>query len=149
MHPSSSCLYMQCVCVHMYSFAGLIRWMPQPTFSDAAITDRHSDTTIFQLREHWVQISWSIGSEKSFRTCAAGGSSTLNSLCEQRTPYPLGQGLRWSQLLLVLNFLILISIGALRALGNENYMYFAFNVAENMVEYTYSRTSVARTGLGP
>ena len=33
--------------VHMYSFAGLIRRMPPPTFSDTAITDRHSDTTIF------------------------------------------------------------------------------------------------------
>ena len=33
-------------CVHMYSFAGLIRRMPLPTFSDTAITDRHSDTTI-------------------------------------------------------------------------------------------------------
>ena len=36
-------------CVHMYSFAGLIRRRPPPTFSDSAITDRHSDTTIFQL----------------------------------------------------------------------------------------------------
>ena len=54
-------------CVHMYSFAGLIRRTPPPTFSDTAITDRHSDTTIFQLRAHWVRISWSIGSEKSFR----------------------------------------------------------------------------------
>ena len=54
-------------CVHVYSFAGLIlRRTPLPTFSDTAITDRHSDTTIFQLRAHWVQISWSIGSEKSF-----------------------------------------------------------------------------------
>ena len=54
-------------CVHMHSFAGLIRRTPPPTFSDTAITDRHSDTTIFQLRAHWVRISWSIGSEKSFR----------------------------------------------------------------------------------
>ena len=53
-------------CVHMYSFAGLIRQTPPPTFSDTAITDRHSDTTFFQLRAHWVRISWSIGSEKSF-----------------------------------------------------------------------------------
>ena len=50
-------------CVHMYSFAGLIRRTPPPTFSDTAITDRHSDTTNFQLRAHWVRISWSIGSE--------------------------------------------------------------------------------------
>ena len=53
-------------CVHMHSFAGLIRRTPPPTFSDTAITDRHSDTTIFQLRAHWVRISWSIGPEKSF-----------------------------------------------------------------------------------
>ena len=53
-------------CMHMHSFAGLIRRTPPPTFSDTAITDRHSDTTIFQLRAHWVRISWSTGSEKSF-----------------------------------------------------------------------------------
>ena len=52
-------------CVHMHSFAGLIRRTPPPTFSDTAITDRHSDTTIFQLKAHWVRISWSFGSEKS------------------------------------------------------------------------------------
>ena len=33
-------------CVHMYSFAGLIRRTPPPRFSNTAITDRHSDTTI-------------------------------------------------------------------------------------------------------
>ena len=53
-------------CVHMYSFAGLIRRTPPPTFNDTAISDRHSDITIFQLRAHWVRISRSIGSEKSF-----------------------------------------------------------------------------------
>ena len=53
-------------CVHMYSFAGLIRRTPPLTFSDTAITDRHSDTTNFQLRALWVRIFWSIGSEKSF-----------------------------------------------------------------------------------
>ena len=52
-------------CTHMYSFAGLIRQMPLPTFSDTAITDRHSDTTIFQLRAHWVWISWSIRNRKN------------------------------------------------------------------------------------
>ena len=40
-------------CVHMHSFAGLIRRTPSPTFSDTVITNRHSDTTIFQLRAHW------------------------------------------------------------------------------------------------
>ena len=51
--------------VHIYSFAGLIRRMPSPTFSDTAVTDPHSDTTTFQLRAHWMRISWSIGWEKS------------------------------------------------------------------------------------
>ena len=37
---------------HMYSFAGLIRRTPAQTFNDTAITDRRSDTTIFQLRAH-------------------------------------------------------------------------------------------------
>ena len=70
--PSALCLYLippvlyVVFCVHMHSFAGLIRRTPPPTFSDTAITDRHSDTTIFQLRAHWVRIFWSIGSEKSF-----------------------------------------------------------------------------------
>ena len=71
---SSSCLY--CVCVHMYSFAGLIRRTPPPTFSDTAITDCHSDITIFQLRAHWVRISWSAGSEKSFRHVPPVGVET-------------------------------------------------------------------------
>ena len=53
-------------CVHVYSFAGLIRRTPPPTRSGTAITDRQFDTTIFQLGAHWVRISWSIGSEKSF-----------------------------------------------------------------------------------
>ena len=37
-------------CMHMHSLVGLIRRTPPPTFSDTAITDRHSDTTIFQLK---------------------------------------------------------------------------------------------------
>ena len=81
-------------CVHMYSFAGLIRRTPPPTFSDTAITDCHSDTTTFQLRDHWVRISWSIGSEKIVRTCGPGGSRTLDFLRARRAPYPLGQALR-------------------------------------------------------
>ena len=53
-------------CVHMHSFAGLIRRTSPPTFNDTAVTDLHSDTTIFQLRAHWMQISWSTGLEKLF-----------------------------------------------------------------------------------
>ena len=81
-------------CVHMYSFAGSIRRTPPPTFSDTAITDRHSDTTDFQLRAHWVRISWSIGSEKLFGR-APGGSRTLDFLRARRASYPLGQALRF------------------------------------------------------
>ena len=80
-------------CVHMYSFAGLIRRTPLPKFRDTAITDRHSDTTIFQLRAHWVPISWSIGLEKSFRR-TSGGSRTLDFLYARQAPCPLGQALR-------------------------------------------------------
>ena len=73
-------------CVHMHSFAGLIRRTPPPTFSNTAITDHQSDTTIFQVRAHWVRISWSVGSEKIVRTCAPGGSRTLDFLHARRAP---------------------------------------------------------------
>ena len=81
-------------CVHMYRFAGLIRRTPPPTFSDTAITDRHSDTTVFQLRAHWVRISWSTGSEKTSGHVPPGRSRTLDFLRARRAPYPLGQALR-------------------------------------------------------
>ena len=71
-------------CAHMHSFAGLIRRTRPPTFSDTAVTDRHSDTTNFQLRAHWVRISWSIRSEKIVRTCGPGGSRTLDFLRARR-----------------------------------------------------------------
>ena len=64
-HPAP-CVVFVVFCMHMHSFAGLIRRTPPPTSSDTEITDRHSDTTIFQLRAQWVRIFWSIGSEKSF-----------------------------------------------------------------------------------
>ena len=70
-------------CVHMHSFAGLIRRTPPTTFSDTAITDRHSDTTIFQLWALWVQISWSIGSEKIVRTCAPPVGVEPSTSCVQ------------------------------------------------------------------
>ena len=65
-HRASVLVVFVVFCVHMHSFAGLKRQTPPPTFSDTAITDHLSDTTIFQLRAHWVRISWSTGSEKSF-----------------------------------------------------------------------------------
>ena len=71
-------------CVHMHSFAGLIRRMPPPTFNDTAITDRHSDTTIFQLRAHWVRISWSIGSEKLFGHLPTWESNPRLPACKAR-----------------------------------------------------------------
>ena len=76
-------------CMHMYSFAGLIRRTPPPTFSDTAITDHHSDTTIFQLRAHLVY--W-IG--KIIQTRAPRWSRTLDFLRARQAPYPLGQALR-------------------------------------------------------
>ena len=72
-------------CVHMYSFAGLIRRTPQATFSDTAITDRHSDTTFFQLRAHWVWISWSIGLEKSFGHVPPVGVESSIPACKAST----------------------------------------------------------------
>ena len=85
---SSSCLL--CVCMHRYSFASLIRQF----IDTAAITDHHSDTTVFQFGAHWVGIGRSIGSEKSFRhVLQVGVESSLDSLRERGTPYPLGQTL--------------------------------------------------------
>ena len=84
---SGACVRSRYVCsvftCTWFSFAGLIRRTPPPTFSDTVITDRHSDTTIFQLRAHWVRKSWSIGSEKIVRTCAVSRSRTLDFLCER------------------------------------------------------------------
>ena len=65
-HPASILVVFVVYCVHVYSFACLISRTPPRTFSDTAVTDHHSDTTIFQLKAHWVWISWSIGSDKSF-----------------------------------------------------------------------------------
>ena len=93
-------------CVHMYSFAGLIRRTPPPMFSDTAITDRHSDTTIFQLRAHRVLISWSIGSEKSFGHVPPGGSRALDFLRARRAPYLLGQALRFMHNLIMVPVII-------------------------------------------
>ena len=73
-------------CVHMYSFAGLIRRTPPLTFSDTAITKRHSDTTNFQLRAHLVRISWSIGSEKLFGHVPPVGVEPLTSCMQGEHP---------------------------------------------------------------
>ena len=68
-------------CVHMHGFAGLIRRTPPPTFSDTAITDRHSDTTTLYFPAQSslgadILVYW-IG--KIVRTCAPGGSRGFDS----------------------------------------------------------------------
>ena len=71
--------------MYMYSFAGFIRRTPPPTFSDNAVTDRHSDTTIFQLRAHWVRISWSIESENRSVMCPRWESNPRLPACKAST----------------------------------------------------------------
>ena len=87
-HPAP-CVRPRCICsvfrAHV-QFCGLIRRTPPPTFSDTAITDRHSDTTIFQLKAHWVRISWSIGSEKSFEHMPPVGVEPSTSCVQGEHP---------------------------------------------------------------
>ena len=45
-HITSVCVVF---CVHIYSFAGLIRRTSPQTFSETAVTDRYSDTTLFLI----------------------------------------------------------------------------------------------------
>ena len=80
-------------CVHMYSFDGLKRRTPWPTFSDTAIIK----STLIQLFPSQSTLgtdSLAYCIRKSVRTCAAGGSRTLDFLRELRTSHPLGQALR-------------------------------------------------------
>ena len=82
-------------CVHMHSFAGLIRRTPPPTLGDTAITDRHSNTTIFPAQSSLgadILFYWIV---KIVRTCAPGGSQTVDFLHARRALYPLGQALRF------------------------------------------------------
>ena len=90
-HRASVLVVFVVFCVHMHSFAGLIRRTPPPTFSDTAITDRHSDTTIFQLRAHWVLISWSIGLEKSFGHLICSKHDSYSQSCPN---IPVGKFLK-------------------------------------------------------
>ena len=73
------------LCVHMHSFAGSIKRTPQPNFSDTAITDLHSDTTIFQLRAHWVRISWSTGWKNRSDMCPRWESNPRLPACKAST----------------------------------------------------------------
>ena len=72
-------------CVHMYSFVGLIRRTPPPTFSDTAITDRHSDTTIFQLRAHWGRYSGLLDWKNRSDMCPRWESNPLLPTCKAST----------------------------------------------------------------
>ena len=66
-HPAPCVRHLFVVCLRArVQFCRFNKADATAAFSDTAITDRHSDTAIFQLRAHWVRISWSIGSEKSF-----------------------------------------------------------------------------------
>ena len=68
-HLASILVVFVVFCMHMHIFSGLIRRTPPSTFNDTAVTDHHSDTTVFQLRAHWVCISWSVGSENRSDMC--------------------------------------------------------------------------------
>ena len=81
-HLASVLVVFVVFCMHMPRFAGLIRRTPPPTYSDTAITDCHSDTTVFQLRAHGVWISWSVGSEKLFGHVPPVGVEP-STFCEQ------------------------------------------------------------------
>ena len=80
-------------CVHMHSFAGLIRRTLPPTFSDTAITDRHSDP-LFSSSELTGCGYPGLLDRKNRSDMCPGGSGTLDSLHARRAPYPLGQALR-------------------------------------------------------
>ena len=71
-HCASVLLVFVVFCVHMYTFASLIRQTPLPTFSDTAITDHHSDTTFSssELTGVDILVYW-IG--KIVRTCPPVG----------------------------------------------------------------------------
>ena len=69
-------------CVQVYSLISLIRWTPPPTFNDTAITDRHSDTTIFQLRAHWVRISWLLDRKNRSDMCPRWESNPRLPACK-------------------------------------------------------------------
>ena len=93
-------------CVHMYSVAGLKRRTPSLTLSDTAITNRHSDTTFFQLRAHWVWISWSIGTEKSFRHVPPVGVEPSTSCMQGKHPIHRFTEIRY----LILPFIIYLGL---------------------------------------
>ena len=76
-------------CVHVYSFAGLIWRAPPPTFSDTAITDRHSDTTIFQLKLTVYGYPGLLDRKNRSDMCPRWESNPRLPACKAST-YPLG-----------------------------------------------------------
>ena len=76
-------------CVHVYSFAGLIRRTPSLTFSDTAITDRL--IPLFSSSELTVCGYPGLLDRKNCSDMCPGGSRTLDFLRARRAPYPLGQ----------------------------------------------------------
>ena len=79
------CIRPHCVCSVLHAHVQFCRFDKADATAGTAMTDRLS-----QLRTHWVQISWSIGSKKIIWICSPGGSRTLNFLRARRAPYPLG-----------------------------------------------------------
>ena len=93
-------------CVHMHSFAALIRRTPPPTFSDTAITDRQSNTIIFQLRAHWVRISWSIGLENRSDMCPRWKSNHRLPACKASTLIWINYSLNYYLMLIIFESVI-------------------------------------------
>ena len=84
-------------CMHMYSFAGLIRRTPRLTFSDAAINDRHSDTTISSSELTGCGYPGLLDRKNRSDMCPRF-ESTLYFLHARRAPYSLGQALRFTEI---------------------------------------------------
>ena len=77
----------------MYSFAGLIRQTPQPTFSDTAITDRRSDTTIYTSSEYTGCGYPGPLNQKNRPDMCRRWELNPRLRGERQTSYPLGQAL--------------------------------------------------------
>ena len=86
-------------CVHMHSFAGLIRRTPPPTFSDTAITDRHSDTTFSSSELTGCGYPGLLDRKNRSDMCPRW-ESNLDFLHARRAPYPLDQAFRKNRFLL-------------------------------------------------
>ena len=83
-------------CVHMHSFAGLLRRTPPPMFSDTAITERHSDTIIFSSKLTGCGYPGLLDRKNRSDMCPRWESNPRLPACKAstRAPYPRGQALR-------------------------------------------------------